>query len=50
LKKKPDRKVVVAVLVLVAGATAAKGLEVQKPAMENASSGASTAWLQSPHH
>jgi hypothetical protein len=46
LKKKPDRKFVIAVLVLVAGAAAAKGLEVQR-VTDKPAWGASTKWLQS---
>ena len=47
MKKKPDRKVLVAVLVLVAGAAAAKGIEVQRAAKDVAHSGATTSWRQS---
>jgi hypothetical protein len=45
VKKKPDRKVLVAVLVLMTGAAAAKGLEVQK--VSQTRPGAT--WLQSQH-
>jgi hypothetical protein len=47
VKKKPDRKIVVAVLVLMAGAAAAKGIEAQKAGKDPAYSGASTLWQQS---
>jgi hypothetical protein len=46
MKKKPDRKFVIAVLALLAGAAAAKGVEVQKVTKEPVS-GAYSTWLQS---
>jgi hypothetical protein len=47
MKNKPDRKLVIAVLVLVAGAaSAARGIEAPKAAKEPVS-GASAKWLQS---
>jgi hypothetical protein len=46
MKKKPDRRIVVAVLVVVTGAAAAKGLEVQKP-VKNPLPGVT--WPQSRH-
>ena len=47
MKKKPDRKLVIAVLALVAGAaSAAKGLEVQNTVKPPAT-GASSTWLLS---
>jgi len=42
MKKKPDRKFALAVLALVAGAAAAKGLELQKAVALNASGGSSS--------
>ena len=47
MKKKPDRKVVVAVLVLITGAAAAKGIEAQKAVKDPAHPGAYTSWRQS---
>jgi hypothetical protein len=51
MKKKPDRKLLIAVLVLVAGAaSAAKGIEVSKLSTQvtkDPVSGASAKWLQS---
>jgi hypothetical protein len=45
VKKKPDRKIVVAVLVLMAGAATAKSLEVQKVSQTRPG----VTWLQSQH-
>ena len=49
MKKKPDRKLLVAVLALMAGAAAAQGLEARKLVKEPLA-GAATAWLQPLSH
>ncbi len=47
MKKKPDRRLVLAVLALVAGAAGAKGLEAQKAATPSVHLAASTPWQPS---
>lgn len=47
MKKKPDRRLVLAVLALVAGAAAAKGLEAQKATSPSVHLAASTPWQPS---